>query len=92
MKESDAALRGRIAVKYGMWGAFMSAVIEASGEALDELAASEGLVRLDVSERRTIDRTPCCAGGCPLPRDHAGAHRGTCGCASGCQALGCPNA
>lgn len=43
--ESDEDLRGRIAEKYGMWGAFLSTVIESSGPALDECAAYMGLTR-----------------------------------------------
>lgn len=47
-RESDADLRTRIANKYGMWGAFLSVVIESSGEALDDCAKHVGLERIVV--------------------------------------------
>ena len=47
-RESDEALRTRIANKYGMWGAFLSHVIESSGPALDECAKHVGLERIVV--------------------------------------------
>lgn len=43
--ETDESLRTRIANKYGMWGAFLSHVIEAKGAALDECAEHVGLKR-----------------------------------------------
>ena len=43
--ETDEELRKRIAVAYGMWGAFLSVVMESSGTALDECAAHVGLER-----------------------------------------------
>jgi len=43
--ESDEELRGRIAEKYGRWGAFLTVVIESRGAALDECAKHVGLVR-----------------------------------------------
>lgn len=43
--ETDEALRLRIAEKYGMWGAFLSHVVESSGAALDECARFVGLKR-----------------------------------------------
>lgn len=47
-RESDEDLRTRIANKYGMWGAFLSVVIESKGEALDACARSIGLERIVV--------------------------------------------
>lgn len=44
-EESDESLRARIANKYGMWGAFLTVVIESSGEALDACAKHVGLTR-----------------------------------------------
>lgn len=44
--EPDADFRARIINSYGMWGAFCSLVLEASGKRLDELGTHEGLVRL----------------------------------------------
>jgi hypothetical protein len=46
--ETDEVLRGRIAETYGRWGAFLSAVIESSGAALDECATHVGLKRRGV--------------------------------------------
>lgn len=46
--EPDDQLRTRIANKYGMWGAFLSVVIESSGEALDECAKHVDLKRIVV--------------------------------------------
>jgi len=45
MKESDESLRTRIANAYGMWGAFLSHVMECSGESLDKCARQVGLER-----------------------------------------------
>jgi hypothetical protein len=36
--ETDKELRTRIANAYGMWGAFLSVVMESSGKALDDCA------------------------------------------------------
>jgi hypothetical protein len=47
-RESDEDLRTRIANKYGMWGAFLTEVIESSGEALDACAKHVGLERIVV--------------------------------------------
>jgi len=44
-RETDEELRARIANAYGMWGAFLSIVIESSGEALDECAKHVDLRR-----------------------------------------------
>lgn len=44
--ESDEELRRRIAQKYGMWGAFLSVVLESRGTALDDCAESIGLKRI----------------------------------------------
>lgn len=45
-RETDEQLRTRIAAAYGMWGAFLSHVIESSGQALDDCARHVGLRRL----------------------------------------------
>ena len=49
-RESDESLRTRIANAYGRWGAFLSVVIESSGEALDECAKHVGLERHEDDE------------------------------------------
>jgi hypothetical protein len=49
-RESDESLRARIAKAYGRWGAFLSVVIEASGEALDDCAKHVGLTRGEMDE------------------------------------------
>lgn len=49
-RETDEAFRTRIAEKYGMWGAYLSHVIECSGEALDEAAKHVKLTRLNTQE------------------------------------------
>ena len=46
--EPDDQLRTRIANKYGMWGAFLTEVIESSGEALDKCAEHVDLKRIVV--------------------------------------------
>lgn len=43
--ETDDELRTRIANAYGMWGAFLTAVMESSGAALDDCAAHVNLKR-----------------------------------------------
>jgi hypothetical protein len=43
--ETDESLRTRIANAYGMWGAFLSHVIECSGKRLDECAKHVGVER-----------------------------------------------
>lgn len=43
--ETDESLRVRIDRKYGMWGAFLSIVMESQGKALDACAESIGLLR-----------------------------------------------
>ncbi len=43
--ETDEELRVRIAEAYGMWGAFLSHVLESSVEALDECAKHVKLKR-----------------------------------------------
>lgn len=48
--ETDAELRTRIANAYGMWGAFLSVVIESHGTRLDECAKHVGLTRLRGAE------------------------------------------
>lgn len=42
-------------------------------------------------ERREFARTLCQIGDCNLPANHAGSHRGSCGCINGCKAKDCPN-
>lgn len=44
--ETDAELRTRIANAYGMWGAFLSVVMESRGVRLDECAEHVKLQRL----------------------------------------------
>lgn len=44
--ETDEAFRTRIANKYGMWGSYLSHVIECSGASLDEAAKHVELERL----------------------------------------------
>jgi hypothetical protein len=44
--ETDEAFRTRIANKYGMWGAFLSVVMESKGKALDECGKHVELERL----------------------------------------------
>ena len=55
--ETDENYRARIANTYGMWGAFLTEVIESSGTALDECGDSIGVkrLRLDVfaAEKRS---------------------------------------
>lgn len=52
--ETDEELRARIADAYGMWGSFLSMVMESSGKALDDCAAQMKL------ERRIVeDDHPC---------------------------------
>lgn len=48
--ETDDQLRTRIVNKYGMWGAFLSHVMESKGEALDECAKHVGLERLGLKK------------------------------------------
>lgn len=55
IRESDEDLRTRIANKYGMWGAFLSHVIESSGEALDECAKHVNLQRIVVEVPDTFE-------------------------------------
>lgn len=45
MSESDESLRARVISAYGMWGAFCSLVLEASGEELDKMAEHVGVKR-----------------------------------------------
>ena len=52
MKESDEDLRRRIAEAYGMWGAFLSHVMECSGAALDEAARHVGLERETIGSEK----------------------------------------
>ena len=47
-RESDEDLRTRITNKYGMWGAFLTRVIESNGAALDACARHVGLERIIV--------------------------------------------
>jgi len=47
--ETDEEFRTRIANAYGMWGAFLSHVMECSGKALDEAAEHVKLTRLSRS-------------------------------------------
>lgn len=44
-RESDEDFRVRIISAYGLWGAFLTAVMEASGKALDDCGEAVGLVR-----------------------------------------------
>lgn len=43
--ETDGSLRTRIFNAYGMWGAFLTAVLESSGQHLDDCAKHTGLTR-----------------------------------------------
>ena len=52
-RETDEAFRTRIANAYGMWGAFLSHVMECSGKALDDAAKHVGLVRLGIDVEAT---------------------------------------
>jgi len=45
-RESDEELRVRIHKAYGMWGAYLSHVMECSGAALDDAAKHVGLKRV----------------------------------------------
>jgi len=60
-RETDEALRTRIAEAYGMWGAFLSHVIECSGEALDDAAKHVNLTRLGADEPRLLGRCVNCS-------------------------------
>jgi hypothetical protein len=44
-REPDDSLRARIAAAYGMWGAFLTEVIESRGRTLDACAAFVGVER-----------------------------------------------
>lgn len=54
--ESDDSLRTRIANKYGMWGAFLSVVMESSGDALDDCASFLELKRIVVEVPDVFER------------------------------------
>jgi hypothetical protein len=60
--ESDEAFRTRIANKYGMWGAFLSVVMESKGKALDDCGQHLGLTRIVVD----VPHGPC-SGTCSAP-------------------------
>jgi hypothetical protein len=62
--ETDGELYLRINKAYGMWGAFLSHVLEARGEALDECAALVKLKRemVEDGECPICHTYPCDAG------------------------------